>query len=396
MEVLFLFNPENDMALACGDVCYMPPASALRMAADLSVLPAWYAAEDGTAVWVDSSRRADRAAELLWVGTSVRWVTEIIPIYNKVFPWGWNAALIRRLREAGISDDILPSAEQMAAIRRLSARQTAVKVLGRLRVLLPDITVGDAFVFEAVEQVEEFVLHTPSVVLKAPWSGSGRGIQYAGGTFPLPQRKWVERVIRTQQAVIGEPFYERVIDFAMEFYAFGDGNIRFAGYSLFETDKRGSYKENVLAADEDIENRLAKYVPITWLHRLRDVLSAELRTAIGEEYQGYLGVDMMVCRLSDGRYALHPCVEINLRMNMGVVSRLFYDRYVYQGATGRYVVEYYPNRGEACRADETFRKEYPLQIEEGRIRSGYLSLTPVMEDTAYQVYVIINGQSEES
>ena len=396
MEVLCLFNPENDMALACGDACYMPPASALRMAADLSVLPAWYAAEDGTAVWVDSSRRADRAAELLWVGTSVQWVTEIIPIYNKVFPWGWNAALIRRLREAGISDDILPSAEQMAAIRRLSARQTAVKVLGRLRVLLPDVTVGDAFVFDAVEQVEEFVLHTPSVVLKAPWSGSGRGIQYASGTFPLPQRKWVERVIRTQQAVIGEPFYERVIDFAMEFYAFGDGNIRFAGYSLFETDKRGSYKENVLAADKAIENRLAEYVSITCLHRLCDIFLAELSVAIGEEYQGYLGVDMMVCRLPDGRYALHPCVEINLRMNMGVVSRLFYDRYVYQGATGRYVVEYYPNRGEACRADETFRKENPLQIEEGRIRSGYLSLTPVMEDTAYQVYVIINGQSEES
>lgn len=396
MEVLCLFNPENDMALACGDACYMAPASALRMAADLSVLPAWYAAEDGMAVWVDSSCRADRAAELLWVGTSVRWVTEIIPIYNKVFPWGWNAALIRRLREAGISDDILPSVEQMAAIRRLSARQTAVKVLGRLRVLLPDVTVGDAFVFDAVEQVEEFVLHTPSVVLKAPWSGSGRGIQYAGGTFPLPQRKWVERIIRTQQAVIGEPFYERVIDFAMEFYAFGDGNIRFAGYSLFETDKRGSYKENVLATNQVIENRLAEYVPIAYLHRLRDVLSVELAAVIGEEYQGYLGVDMMVCRLSDGRYALHPCVEINLRMNMGVVARLFYDRYVHQGASGRYVVEYYSGNGEACRADEEFRSQYPLQIEEERIRSGYLSLTPVMEDTAYQVYVIVKGRSEES
>ncbi|MDO4180867.1 MAG: hypothetical protein Q4D36_06215, partial [Bacteroidales bacterium] len=326
----------------------------------------------------------------------VRWTTEITPIYNKVFPWGWNAALIRRLREAGISGDVMPSAEQMAAIRRLSARQTAVRVLGRLRVLLPDVTVGDAFVFNSVEQVQEFVLHTPSSVLKAPWSGSGRGIQYAGGIFPLPQRKWVERVIRTQQAVIGEPFYERVIDFAMEFYAFGDGNIRFVGYSLFETDKRGSYIENVLAADEAIENRLADYVPIAWLHRLRDVLSVELRMAIGKEYQGYLGVDMMVCRLSDGRYALHPCVEINLRMNMGVVSRLFYDRYVHQGVSGRYVVEYYSSNGEACRADEEFRKQYPLQIEEGKIRSGYLSLTPVMEDTAYQVYVIIEGRSEES
>lgn len=396
MEVLYLFNPENDMALACGDACYMAPASALRMAADLSALPAWYAAEEGVTVWVDSSRRAECATGLLWVGSSVRWATEITPIYNKVSPWGWNAALIRRLREVGIHDDVLPSTGQMAAIRRLSARQTAVGVLRRLPDLLPDVTVGEAFVFDSVEQVEEFVLHTPSSVLKAPWSGSGRGIQYAGGAFLLPQRKWVERVIRTQQAVIGEPFYERVVDFAMEFYAHDDGRICFVGYSLFETDRRGSYKENVLAANEAIENRLAEYVSITCLHRLRDILSAELSTAIGKEYQGYLGVDMMVCRLSNGGYALHPCVEINLRMNMGVVARLFYDRYVLQGVSGRYVVEYYPNEGEACRADEAFRKEYPLRIEEGRVRSGYLSLTPVMEDTAYQVYVIVKERSEES
>ena len=28
MEALYLFNPENDMALACGDPYYMAPASA--------------------------------------------------------------------------------------------------------------------------------------------------------------------------------------------------------------------------------------------------------------------------------------------------------------------------------------------------------------------------------
>ena len=34
MEALYLFNPENDMALACGDPYYMAPASARRMAAE--------------------------------------------------------------------------------------------------------------------------------------------------------------------------------------------------------------------------------------------------------------------------------------------------------------------------------------------------------------------------
>ena len=41
-----------------------------------------------------------------------------------------------------------------------------------------------------------------------------------------------------------------------------------------------------------------------------------------------------------------PCVEINLRMNMGVVARLIYDNYVCDGVQGRYVIEYYAKPGD--------------------------------------------------
>ena len=33
---LYIFNPDHDLALASGDVNYMPPASARQMAADLA------------------------------------------------------------------------------------------------------------------------------------------------------------------------------------------------------------------------------------------------------------------------------------------------------------------------------------------------------------------------
>lgn len=42
-KTVFLFNPENDMALANFTPYYKVPAEIQRMAADLSVLPAWYA-----------------------------------------------------------------------------------------------------------------------------------------------------------------------------------------------------------------------------------------------------------------------------------------------------------------------------------------------------------------
>jgi len=99
-------------------------------------------------------------------------------------------------------------------------------------------------------------------------------------------------------------------------------------------------------------------------------------------------VDMMVIRTADG-YAVHPCVEVNLRMNMGVVSRLFFDRYVCREAVGRYIIEYYPFPCEALKMHCSMKEKYPLRFQEGKILAGYLSLTPVFEDTNYQIYVLI-------
>ena len=48
---LFLFNPENEMAIANGNPYYTPPATILKMAEDLAYLPAYYAGEED-AVWV--------------------------------------------------------------------------------------------------------------------------------------------------------------------------------------------------------------------------------------------------------------------------------------------------------------------------------------------------------
>ena len=94
MEALYLFNPENDMALACGDPYYMAPASARRMAAELSVLPAWYAEQGGT-VWLDSALRMKTMERQSFLPLSVNWTSEFLPIYNKVIPWGWNPSLVQ-------------------------------------------------------------------------------------------------------------------------------------------------------------------------------------------------------------------------------------------------------------------------------------------------------------
>lgn len=390
MKILYLFNPENDMALACASPYYMAPASARRMAAELSVLPAWYAAA-GDAVWIDDERRASVLHRQSVVHPAVQWVTDPAGRYDRVCPWGWNPSLVRRLHEAGVSGEGCPLPEQMVRIRQLSGRHTAAEVLAAVRKEMPVDTVGEAFVLTSLREVEAFVQAHAEVLLKAPWSGSGRGILRLAGELTASQVGWVTHVLTTQGTVMGEPYYSKVLDFAMEFKA-EQGRMSFAGYSLFETDVRGRYKTNWLATDEAIEARLVHAAPDMPWERLRTVLAAALSAAIGSDYQGYLGVDMMVCASpTDGRGSVvHPCVEINLRMNMGVVARLFYDRYVHRGRCGRYVVEYYARPGEAAQEHARLMQQHPLQWVEGKIRSGYLSLTPVEADTAYQVYVVVD------
>jgi hypothetical protein len=372
MKKVYLFNPENDMALACGDVYYQPTAIVRRMACELSALPAWYALA-GSAVrmtapsaeawqqFVDESPVKPLATERV----------EALGPGDVLCPWGWSPALVHQW---GLTKEVEP-------IRRLSSRRTAVEVLAELGG-------GESRWLTSMDEVDAYI-YNKVCVLKAPWSGSGRGVYFVSTDgLTDSQRGWAERILRTQGALVGEPRYRGVQDFAMEFSVDEVGEVRFAGYSLFETDRQGAYKGNLLASDEAIEAKLADYVGREALLDVRTRLTDVLRTKLGGAYTGPLGVDMMIHQTAEG-YALHPCIEINLRMNMGLVARRFYDQYVSGGATGRYVVDFSPKQGEVRCRHQRMQAEYPCQVSGNRLLKGYLSLTPVTEETCYQAYVLI-------
>ena len=195
-----------------------------------------------------------------------------------------------------------------------------------------------------------------------------------------------------------EPLYNKVKDFAMEFYASGDGSpLSFVGYSSFVTDANGSYEGNLLMTDEEIECELGTYVSREALHSVRAMLQELIGERIGTDYRGYIGVDMMICHVKRENQkrdmCLHPCVEINLRMNMGVVAHIFYERYVAKGCKGRFVVDYYPTPDALREAHVRRMEEAPLQLSpEGRICKGYLPLTPIGRETQYLVWVLVSEE----
>lgn len=188
---------------------------------------------------------------------------------------------------------------------------------------------------------------------------------------------------------MAEPIYDKAVDFAMEFYVEKQNGVRFAGYSLFETDAHGNYKLNLLLSNTEIEHRLSAYVSREILHEVRSCLLSALQRLLKDDYKGYLGVDMMICRVAGG-YVVHPCVEINLRMNMGVVSRLFLIvmfLLLLRGNTWWNIT----GLEEALENHHRCLSAYPLKIaQDGRILQGYLPLTPVQATTHYQVYVVLS------
>lgn len=381
MKRLYLFNPENDMALASGSPYYMAPKSAKKMASDLAALPGWYA-DAGSGVLLLDSRQVEWMRKECRISLPMEWTLDAGDGYDEVSPWGWSPVLRTRLREAGVEDGCLDV--PMDTIRTLSGRQTSVDLLPKLR---SQGTVGESFWLTSVDELRVFSASYEKVLLKAPWSGSGKGIQPLMGLPDENLGGWARRIIASQGGVVGEPYYNKVEDFAMEFHC-SEGEVRFVGYSLFEADARGIYKENWLASDEAIEARLARYVSVGILQHVCQDLLRELPLLLGVDYHGYLGIDMMIVKMGE-EYAVYPCVEVNLRMNMGVVSRLFFDRYMYPDVCGRYIIEYYPQRGDALAFHEEMKRTHPLAFRDGKISEGYLSLTPVFEDTAYQIYVLV-------
>ena len=377
MKKLYLFNPENDMALASGSPYYMAPASAKKMANDLAVLPAWYA-DAGSEILVNDSRQVDWLRNGCCLPLAVTGVLSVSDEHEEIVPWGWSPALKHRLG-VGVKKEI-----DVDALRLLSSRLTAVNLLPKLRV---EGTVGESSWLSSLENVNAFSLKHDRVLLKAPWSGSGKGIQPLCGFPDENLTGWIRRIIATQGGVVAEPFYEKVKDFAMEFMVEGQ-DIVFVGYSLFETDKRGIYKENFLASDVVIEDILSEYVSRNLLYAVRENLLRELAGILVGNYQGYLGVDMMVVRC-EKEFWVHPCIEVNLRMNMGVVSRLLFDRFMVPDAIGRYVIDFFPQKGEALKNHERLMAQHELVMEGNLLRSGYLSLVPVFEDTNYLIYVVV-------
>ena len=287
MKLPPLFNPSNDMALATNLRQYFPPRRIQQMEADLA----------------DLARLWDEG------------------------PWGWSLATKQRYLRMGIPEDELPSDQWLAEVRSLSSREFAAGYYSLLTDTLQAKQECDCLLpcrarfCTTLDDVLSSISSSQYLMIKSPWSSSGRGNIVVDGHLSPPfggvRGGRIERILREQGGVVVEPFYaDKVLDFALEFQI-GDNGARFLGYSVFDADETGHYCGNYVESQEQLLKRIGLPDEL-----LQDLVKYHEQALAGLPYRGPVGIDMM--RLQDGR--VHPCVEINFRRTMGWLALLLYNR----------------------------------------------------------------------
>ncbi|MDE6394832.1 MAG: hypothetical protein K2K77_05765 [Duncaniella sp.] len=310
---IHLFNPEIDLALGLGCRHYTPPPHAAALHRAGALLPAWWARPEDTILAPSPTADDDARWIMEQYGLHVNPVTVADNSFTPA-PWGWSADARRQFSDAGVGARSLPDDGTLDRMRNLSHRRTSVEILTRLgREDLPvmELTVPD----EAVRFEAEY----PGSYYKSPWSCSGRGVFCARGLSEKVLHEKCAGIIHRQGSVMAERGYDKVSEFGALFDSH-DGGVRFIGLSMFVTEPRGAYTGNIVASQSYFQDRIDS---LGLTHALGDAISG-LETILtdiaGHVYTGPLGVDMMAYRDTDGGIRLHPCIELNLRMTMGIAA----------------------------------------------------------------------------
>ena len=316
---LLVFNPEHDLALAANLSNFTAPHAGRQLRADLGFIPAIWAAADDY-VHVENVEDAERRFLRLTRRPFGRFIAKEQICKHKftaVDVWGWDLAIRAFLLRWGIDAAIMPTATQIDDIRQLSHRRYAMQLLDCLQ--MPGI-IGSSCETNQIENIIDRLHSGEHLVVKAPWSSSGRGVRFMEDDVNIYDNGWLRNVIVKQGSVMVEPYYNKVKDFGMEFVSDGNGSVSYIGLSLFQTSN-GAYTGNILASEEEKENFISRYIPIDLLKTVQQKICAKMGSWLKDQYTGVFGIDMMVVRRDDGDgFLLHPCVEINLRRTMGHVA----------------------------------------------------------------------------
>lgn len=393
---LFCLNSGNENALYHSDkVSFTHSKLVQQMRCDLSMLLAWVA-PNPESDWVWMPQGASK--ELPYYGDLLppcrclfedeapyKLVTEPLELHL----WAPESTLIRFFaRKASLFPNGLLLPEDIIYPSCLFDRTQASLLLHSMSSeyahLVPIICSSYAEIEEAITSFGT----SSHIVVKLPYTSSGRGVQLF--QFPLSEqsRKQLCLLLNTHKQLTIEPFLNKSADYAIEYVVGEAGRVSFVGLSHFET-KKFRYLYNHLEHPDILWRDLSERIGES---RLQEVIVAHqdfIQKHIAPYYQGPVGVDMLLYRVGDGgKELLHPSVEINVRSTMGLLAHLLYERYGEQGCSYKMVIQSYSQPSLALREYEAISRSYPPKSNaKGALIGGILLLTRPTLESRFLAYL---------
>ena len=398
---VFYFNPTCELAIANGSFSYMAPLLLQEMETDLSHLPFIFCSPNDI-VLTENPPSPDFKSMLEYYGLLMPSFYKLKDLesfpknsFEAITPWGWSPAShykFQNLKQKCIhSFTQSPVFEWKNEHRLLFERSTSLEfVKAIISKDSPEWFVDEKMLGSKVvrcEEIEILLKNHGALVLKAPLSSSGRGIQIIRkNTLNKPNKQWIEGLLKQQNYLIAEPFLDKILDLSFQFNIDSNSEIEYLGHSVFETNSNGQYKGthirpnlSFLIKNEDIGELVKKIKETAKI--LREALNNSIFTSL---HRGYIGIDALLF-MKEGQIRIQPCLEINSRLNMGILS-LFLENKIHHLATGKFSL-FYGKVSEYRKFTEVQTNLFPSKLKDGKLLSGFLSLSEPATQCKFGAYV---------
>ncbi|MDD2304601.1 MAG: hypothetical protein PHP53_07890 [Prolixibacteraceae bacterium] len=398
---VYYFNPTCELAVANGSFSYQPPLLLQEMERDLSILPFAFCTENDFVLTENQPTLAFQQKMRIAGFTLPQFCNlaelESLPSnsFDAIYPWGWSPAAhfkLKNLKEKCIDKfRESPVFNWKDEHKLLFERSTSLDFLnGLLANNPPDWFIKREMIGSKATSCEEIELllrdHSP-LVLKAPMSSSGRGIQIIRNIkLNTSNKQWISGILKQQSYLIAEPYLEKLIDLSFQFRVLSNSKIEYLGFSIFETNSNGQYRGTLIHPD------LGKIAPDENVFELMEMISATAKiisdalkkSNYANWHRGFLGVDAMIFKHQKD-LLMQPCIEINSRMNMGVLT-MFIEKQIHPDATGKFELFYGKTGDFETYALKQMQLKKP-QFSEGRLYSGFVALVEPSKQNKFGAYI---------
>ncbi len=400
---IYYFNPTCEYAVANGHSSWQPNQLLQKMEADLAALPL-YIARPQDVVLVNELpsesflKQLERLEIIAPRFVNIQNATKnrefISTPKNWLLPWGWSPVAHRLLNplkpSCSASFKSSPVAIWKPEYKDIYSKKFA---LGILKEVLPQLPDENLLPFSLLPEIcydrkclETLLNRWGKLMVKEPWSSSGRGLQRIT-KIPVAPKVWEKLmgIINEQGYAIAEPFLDKILDMAYQFVLL-NGKVSFIGISRFITDQQGQYQGNFLNGwPVSIDRQIIEFAEeMTTL--LVPCLSETIENSLlAKYYEGNFGIDTLIFLDKNNHLSINPCLEINVRKTMGLLA-LRFEKLLAPGTKGIFKI-YFNREKKFFEFIEELQDKYPLQTNNNQITQGFFPLSPANKNTLFGAYL---------